>query len=51
MINELHLYEKKLLNGMKSKDSISPEEIAENEDMDIKAVMSAAGRLSSKDII
>lgn len=51
MINELHLYEKKLLNGMKTNDTISPEEIVENEGMDIKAVMSAAGMLSSKDII
>lgn len=51
MINELHLYEKKLLNGMKTKDTVTPEEIVKNEDMDIKAVMSAAGMLSSKDII
>ena len=51
LINELHLYEKKLLEGINNDETLSPEEIAENEDMDIKAVMSAAGMLSSKDII
>ena len=51
MINELHLYEKKLLKELSKNQDITPEEIAENEDMPLKAVTSAAGMLSSKDII
>lgn len=50
-INELHIYEKKLLNELKNNENITPEEIAENTGMDIKSVMSAAGSLASKDII
>ena len=50
-ISELHIYEKKLLKELESKPESTPEEIAENAGMDIKAVMSAAGSLASKDII
>ena len=50
-INELHVYEKKLLKELESNPSSSPEEIAENTGMDIKSVMSAAGSLAAKDII
>ncbi len=50
-INELHIYEKKLLKELESNPSASPEEIAENTGMDIKSVMSAAGSLAAKDII
>ena len=50
-INELHIYEKKVLKELEANPTATPEEIAENADMDIKAVMSAAGSLASKDII
>ena len=50
-INELHIYEKKLLKELESNPGATPEEIAENTGMDIKSVMSAAGSLASKDII
>ena len=50
-INELHIYEKKLLKELEANPNATPEEIAENADMDIKSVMSAAGSLASKDII
>ena len=50
-INELHIYEKKVLKELEANPQATPEEIAENADMDIKAVMSAAGSLASKDII
>ncbi len=49
--NELHLYEKKLLKQLSVDTDLTPEQIAENEDMPLKAVTSAAGMLSSKDII
>ncbi|RAP47135.1 MAG: phenylalanine--tRNA ligase subunit alpha [Methanosphaera sp. rholeuAM6] len=49
--NELHLYEKKLLKELSENTDLTPEEIAENENMPVKAVTSAAGMLSSKDII
>ncbi len=51
IINELHIYEKKFLDALDKNEDATPEEIAEMENMDIKAVMSAAGMLSSKDII
>ncbi|MCD7781953.1 MAG: phenylalanine--tRNA ligase subunit alpha [Methanosphaera sp.] len=51
IINELHLYEKKLLDELEKDSDLSPEEIAENEDMPLKAVTSAAGMLESKGII
>ena len=50
-INELHIYEKKLLKELEANPEATPEEIAENSGMDIKSVMSAAGSLASKDII
>ena len=50
-INELHIYEKKLLKELEANSEVTPEEIAENTGMDIKSVMSAAGSLASKDII
>ena len=50
-ISELHIYEKKFLKELEKNPDITPEQIAENTDMDIKSVMSAAGSLASKDII
>ena len=51
-IDELHIYEKKILNSLESSSkSTSPEEIANSQNLDIKSVMSAAGSLASKDII
>jgi phenylalanyl-tRNA synthetase alpha chain len=50
-INELHIYEKKLLKELEANPDATPEEIAENTGMNIKSVMSAAGSLASKDII
>ena len=50
-ISELHIYEKKLLKELEANPEATPEEIAKNAGMDIKAVMSAAGSLASKDII
>ncbi len=51
MINELHIYEKKLLKELSEDTESTPEEIAEKQNMPLKAVTSAAGMLSSKDII
>ncbi|MDD1773903.1 MAG: phenylalanine--tRNA ligase subunit alpha, partial [Methanobacterium sp.] len=51
VIDELHLYEKKILKALEKKGKATPEEIAKQQDMDIKAVMSAADSLESKDII
>ncbi len=52
IINELHLYEKKVLKALElSQKSLSPEEIARSENLDIKSVMSAAGSLASKELI
>ena len=51
IINELHVYEKKFLKGIEKDGDLSPEEIAQEEDMPVKAVTSAAGMLESKDII
>lgn len=50
-INELHIYEKKLLKELENNQDITPEQIAENTGMDIKSVMSAAGSLAAKEII
>lgn len=51
-IDELHIYEKKILNSLESSSkSTSPEEIVSSQNLDIKSVMSAAGSLASKDII
>ncbi|MDR2967867.1 MAG: phenylalanine--tRNA ligase subunit alpha [Methanobacteriaceae archaeon] len=51
IINELHIYEKKLLKSLEENESYTPEKIAEDNSMDIKSVMSAAGSLASKNII
>ena len=51
IINELHIYEKKLLDSIKNIENMSPEDISNNHALDIKSVMSAAGSLASKDII
>ena len=51
IINELHLYEKKLLDGLAKNSNLTPEEIAKLEQMPVKAVTSAAGMLESKNII
>ncbi len=50
-INELHIYEKLVLKSLENNQSISPEEIAKDNSIDVKSVMSAAGSLASKDII
>lgn len=49
--NELHLYEKKFLDGLDKNINSTPEEIAEEENIPVKAVTSAAGMLESKGII
>ncbi|MBR5503539.1 MAG: phenylalanine--tRNA ligase subunit alpha [Methanobrevibacter sp.] len=51
IINELHIYEKKLLKELEKNEDASPEEIAQNTGLNIKSVMSAAGSLASKGII
>lgn len=50
-INELHIYEKKLLQELEKNKDATPEEIAKNTAMNIKSVMSAAGSLAAKNII
>ncbi|MDR2544442.1 MAG: phenylalanine--tRNA ligase subunit alpha [Methanobrevibacter sp.] len=50
-INELTLYEKKLLKSLGENQDKSPEEISKETNMNIKSVMSAAGSLASKSII
>jgi phenylalanyl-tRNA synthetase alpha chain len=52
IIDELHIYEKKVLKGLEALNYESaPENIAESQNMDIKSVMSAAGSLESKGLI
>ena len=52
IIDELHIYEKKVLKGLESAGfKATPEEIVESQKMDIKAVMSAAGILESRGLI
>lgn len=51
IINELHIYEKKLLKELELNENATPEEIAEHTGLNIKSVMSAAGSLASKGII
>lgn len=51
IINELHIYEKKLLKELEKNEDAKPEEIAESTGLNIKSVMSAAGSLASKNII
>ncbi|NYB52309.1 MAG: phenylalanine--tRNA ligase subunit alpha [Methanobacteriaceae archaeon] len=52
IINEMHLYEKKVLKAIgEAGGETFPEDVAQSEDLDIKQVMSAAGALESKGII
>ena len=52
IIDELTLYEKMVLKALESLNyESSPEKIVETQNMDIKAVMSAAGSLASKELI
>jgi phenylalanyl-tRNA synthetase alpha chain len=52
IIDELHIYEKKVLKGLESAGyEATPEEIVESQNMDIKSVMSAAGILESRGLI
>lgn len=52
VIDELHLYEKKILKALgEKKGKTTPEEISKSQNMDIKSVMSAGDSLESKDII
>ena len=52
IIDELHIYEKKVLKGLEASGyEATPEEIAESQEMDIKSVMSASGSLESKGLI
>ena len=52
VIDQLHLYEKKFLKALEAKDGVAtPEDISKLQDMDIKAVMSAASSLKSKNLI
>jgi len=52
IIDELHIYEKKVLKALESLNcETTPEEVSKLQDMDIKAVMSAAGSLESKGLI
>ena len=52
VIDELHIYEKKVLKGLESAGyETTPEEIVESQKMDIKSVMSAAGILESRGLI
>ena len=50
-INELHIYEKKVLNELAQDENATPEDISEKADLNIKSVMSAAGSLAAKGII
>ena len=52
VIDELHVYEMKILKALEDKKGkATPEQISKIQNMDIKAVMSAADTLESKDII
>jgi len=52
IINEMHLYEKKVLKAIGGAGGEAlPEDVAQIADLDIKQVMSAAGALESKGII
>ena len=52
IIDELHIYEKKVLKGLEASGyEATPEEITESQEMDIKSVMSASGSLESKGLI
>ena len=52
IIDELHIYEKKVLLGLELENyETTPEEIVKSQNMDIKSVMSAAGILESRGLI
>jgi phenylalanyl-tRNA synthetase alpha chain len=52
VIDELHLYEKKVLKAVgEAGGETTPDEVSKSQKLDIKQVMSAAGALASKDII
>ncbi|HII84693.1 MAG TPA: phenylalanine--tRNA ligase subunit alpha, partial [Methanobacterium subterraneum] len=52
IINEMHLYEKKVLKALgEAGGPAIPEDMAKTTELDIKQVMSAAGALESKGII
>ena len=52
IIDELHIYEKKVLKGLELEGyEAAPEEIVKSQKMDIKSVMSAAGILESRGLI
>lgn len=52
IIDELHVYEKKVLKAVGDAGGVAtPEEVSKNQDLNIKAVMSAANSLESKGII
>ncbi len=52
VIDELHIYEKKVLKGLESAGyEATPEDIVKSQKMDIKSVMSAAGILESRGLI
>lgn len=52
IIDELHIYEKKVLKGLELEGyKATPEEIVKSQKMDIKSVMSAAGILESRGLI
>ncbi len=52
IINELHIYEKKVLKAIEDAGGITtPDKTSKSQNLDIKQVMSAAGALASKDII
>lgn len=50
-INELHIYEKQVLNELEKNSDATPEEISKNTGLNIKSVMSATGSLAAKEII
>ncbi|MDI6842171.1 MAG: phenylalanine--tRNA ligase subunit alpha [Methanothermobacter wolfeii] len=52
IIDQLHIYEKKVLKAFEDSDRpLKPEEIAESQEMDIKSVMSAVGALESRGFV
>jgi len=52
IIDQLHIYEKKVLKALEGSDKpLKPEEIAESQKIDIKSVMSAAGALESRGFV
>jgi phenylalanyl-tRNA synthetase alpha chain len=52
IIEEMHLYEKKVLKALESSGGeVTPQKVAKTQDLNVKQVMSAAGALESKGII